>query len=306
MLKLLLFLTLVICTTATIVAQDYKKKEIIPFKNLKPMPVPTFGKPSATSGVGQEDLSPTLKLGVTNSDLKPLDFDYKITENKSFIHKPYAKFIIPAAMFSYGITTRFYKPLRELDYSTDHELGEHYPKNVWVDDYLQFAPAAMIYSLDLMGVPAKNNFRDRTLITATSYLVMGVTVETMKRNISVARPGNRGTSSFPSGHTATAFVGAHILMKEYYDVSPLIGVAGYTAATGVGVMRMINHKHWISDVVMGAGVGILSAEVGYLMLPVWHRVFSIKDKQESLVFMPSVMPDSQGHMGYGVGMSYNF
>lgn len=305
MLKLLLFFTLVIYTTATAVAQDYKK-EVLPFKPLKPTHVPTLGKPSPTSSLGQEDLSPTLKLGVTNADFKPVDFEYKIADNKSFIHKPYAKFIIPAAMFSYGITTRFYKPLRDLDYSTDHELGEHYPKTVWVDDYLQFAPAAMVYGLDFMGVPAKHNFRDRTLITATSYLVMGVTVETMKRNISVARPGNRGTSSFPSGHTATAFVGAHILMKEYYDVSPLIGVAGYTAATGVGVMRMINHKHWISDVVMGAGVGILSAEAGYLMLPVWHRLFSIKDKHESLVFMPSVLPDSQGHMGYGVGMSYNF
>lgn len=135
---------------------------------------------------------------------------------------------------------------------------------------------------------------------------MGVTVQIMKQTIKVERPGNGGFTSFPSGHTATAFVGAHLLMKEYLDVSPWIGISGYTLAAGVGVMRMINRKHWISDVVTGAGIGILSVELGYLLLPVWHDILGIKNQRESLVFMPSISPDMQGDMSYGMGMSYHF
>jgi membrane-associated phospholipid phosphatase len=40
----------------------------------------------------------------------------------------------------------------------------------------------------------------------------------------------------------------------------------YTIATGVGVMRVLNNKHWASDVLAGAGFGILSTELTYFLL----------------------------------------
>lgn len=304
MMKHFYFLTIFLCVCALSVhAQDTKSKGSFPSK-----PDFSVSPLKFNDEVGIDDLLKTPKYNLESEKelFKDVNLNYQPVENTSFIYKPYAKFIVPTVLIAYGVTTRFYKPLRNLDRSTDHEIGEHYPRTVWVDDYLQFAPAVAVYGLDLVGVSAKHNFRDRTLIMATSYLVMGATVETMKRTISVARPGDRGTSSFPSGHTAAAFVGAHILMKEYIDVSPFIGVAGYTAATGVGVMRMINRKHWISDVVAGAGIGVLSAEVGYLMLPIWHNIFGMKDRRENLVFTPTVVPDYQGKIGYGVGMAYSF
>ena len=52
--------------------------------------------------------------------------------------------------------------------------------------------------------------------------------------------------SFPSGHTATAFMTATMLNKEYGHKSPWIGVGAYGMATATGLMRMANNKHWLN------------------------------------------------------------
>lgn len=78
------------------------------------------------------------------------------------------------------------------------------------------------------------------------------------------RPDGSTANSWPSGHTATSFVGATLLHKEYgLTRSPWFSVAGYGAATATGVMRVLNNRHWVSDVMSGAGIGILSTELGY-------------------------------------------
>ena len=69
----------------------------------------------------------------------------------------------------------------------------------------------------------------------------------------------------PSGHTATAFAGAELLRLEYKEVSPWYGFAGYVVATATGTLRVLNNRHWVSDVVAGAGFGILSARLSYLI-----------------------------------------
>ena len=80
------------------------------------------------------------------------------------------------------------------------------------------------------------------------------------------RPDGSTANSWPSGHTATSFVGATILHKEYgLTRSPWWSVAGYGVATATGVMRVLNNRHWISDVMSGAGIGIMSGELGYAL-----------------------------------------
>jgi hypothetical protein len=210
-------------------------------------------------------------------------------------------FIVPAAFISYGLVVRANKSLQKLDYRIHDEVSRRLQVKIPVDDYSQYAPALAVYGLDLMGIKAKHNFRDRTIVMATSYIIMGSVVQTMKNSIDVMRPDGSGYSSFPSGHTATVFVGAHILFKEYKDTSPWIGIAGYTVAAGTGFLRILNKKHWASDVVTGAGIGIVSAEAGYLLLPVFHRMFGIKNKPNRLVILPSIGVDS-----YGIGLTYTF
>ncbi|MFA7494030.1 MAG: phosphatase PAP2 family protein [Proteiniphilum sp.] len=229
--------------------------------------------------------------------------DVIIIENEELQEKkaPYTKFIVPTALVSYGLITRVNKPLKELDHSTHDEICEHLHVKIPIDDYSQFAPVVAVYGLDLIGIKAAHNFKDRTFIVATSYIIMGQVVGNMKKGFGIERPDGSNKRSFPSGHTATAFVGAHILFKEYKETSLWIGMAGYAVAAGTGILRVLNKKHWVSDVVTGAGVGMLCVETSYLLLPVFHKVFSIKESSYNLVVVPSIGMDN-----YGIGLAYSF
>ena len=228
-------------------------------------------------------------------------FSFQMPDGKkNFVHSS-VRFILPAAFISYGLIAQDNFTLQQIDRNTHQEVTESFTGEYIVDDYLQFAPYAATYALDLCGLKAKHNFRDRTIVMATSYLIMSGTVTVMKKGFGVMRPDLSKNNSFPSGHTATAFTGAHILYKEYKDVSPWIGMAGYVSAASVGAFRIINKRHWVSDVIAGAGIGILSAEAGYMLLPVFHRMLGIEDNQKSLVVAPIIGTDY-----YGVGLAYAF
>ncbi|MFV0392276.1 MAG: phosphatase PAP2 family protein [Paludibacteraceae bacterium] len=220
---------------------------------------------------------------------------------KLLIDAPYAKFIIPATLITYGVASQFDKSEESIDYEIHDEVTETGIGMCSIDDYSQFAPVAAVYALDWAGVKAKHNFKDRTIVIATSHIIMHGIVRTMKNTINAERPDGSNSQSFPSGHTATAFVGAHILFKEYKDTSPWIGIAGYVVATGTGLLRITNKKHWLSDVSAGAGIGILSTEIGYLLLPVIHRTFNIGEgkKNSNLIIAPAI-----GVNSYGLGMTY--
>jgi membrane-associated phospholipid phosphatase len=179
------------------------------------------------------------------------------------------RLIIPAALITYGALSLVIPSLEQVD---DNVKAAAELRSTSVDDYLQFAPAVAVYGLDFAGVKARHNFRDRTLVMASAHIMMGATVYTVKYTSAVRRPDGSAANSFPSGHTAVAFTGAHILFREYYDVSPWIGIAGYAAGTATGLMRILNRRHWLSDVVAGAGTGIVCAEAGYLLLPLMRRI----------------------------------
>lgn len=49
---------------------------------------------------------------------------------------------------------------------------------------------------------------------------MGASVLAIRGSSNVLRPDGSAKNYFPSGHTATAFMGAELLRKEYWDVSP--------------------------------------------------------------------------------------
>jgi membrane-associated phospholipid phosphatase len=63
---------------------------------------------------------------------------------------------------------------------------------------------------------------------------------------------------FPSGHSTVAFALATSLSHELHN--PIAAVALYAAATGTAWSRIYNACHWGSDVVVGAALGIASAE----------------------------------------------
>ena len=132
-----------------------------------------------------------------------------------------------------------------------------------VDDYLQFSPIAIAYGLDAMGYRSKTDLLNRTAILIKGELMMSGSVFLLKNVTHQLRPDNSGYTSFPSGHTAQAFAAATFLSEEYKDRFKWMPYAAYGIAGTVGLMRMANNKHYISDVFFGAGLGYLSMKASY-------------------------------------------
>lgn len=146
--------------------------------------------------------------------------------------------------------------------------GKH---KIPIDDYMQYTPMVAVYGLNLCGVKGKHKFKDRTIILAMSYATMGILVNSMKYTFKEKRPDSNARNSFPSGHTATAFMGAEFLYKEFKDISPWIAYSGYAVAATTGYLRIYNNRHYINDVVAGACIGMISTKLAYWVYPKWFR-----------------------------------
>lgn len=189
-----------------------------------------------------------------NDSIHRLDFRYK--DRKRGI-KP---FIAPTLLIATGTVLHFSTDAKE---NFRDWAQENFAYSGSVDDYLQYAPGIAVYALNAFGVKGKNNFGNRTAIVVKSLLLNELIVSNLKVWVNEERP-NGGEHSFPSGHTSTAFVLAQFMHHEFGDRSVWYSIGAYTCATTVGIMRVAKNAHWISDVVAGAGFGMLSTELVYL------------------------------------------
>lgn len=133
------------------------------------------------------------------------------------------------------------------------------------DDYLQYAPSAVMFGLKAFGYESRSSWERMLASDAFSIAAMAAAVNGLKYSVGRLRPDGSRYNSFPSGHTATAFMTATMLHKEYGWRNPLFSIGGYTAAAVTGVSRMLNNRHWMSDVVAGAAIGIGSVHLGYYL-----------------------------------------
>jgi len=200
----------------------------------------------------------------------------------------YKQLIIPAVLVGYGFIGLESDQLKGFNSEIKEEVNEHIDEKISIDDFSQWAPAAAVYGLNAFGVKGKNNLKDRSIILASSYLMMSASVFALKSITKVERPDGSSNNSFPSGHTATAFAGAEFMYQEYKDQSVWYGIAAYGVAAGTGVFRMYNNRHWLTDVVAGAGIGILSTKAAYWIYPyLQHKVFkSSKENKTASMIMP--------------------
>lgn len=208
--------------------------------------------------------------------------------------------IIPAVLCSYGVLAIESDYLKLINTELRNELKESIDEKLTIDDFSQYAPLATVYLFNNVGIRGKHNLKDRSIIYASSYIMMSGAVSGLKFLTKVERPDGSSNNSFPSGHTATAFSGAEFLWQEYKDVNIWYGIAGYTVATGTGFFRIYNGRHWLSDVAMGAGIGILSTKLAYWMFPYQKRIFKSERNIGS-----ALMPFYDGKK-YGLGMVLKF
>lgn len=202
--------------------------------------------------------------------------------------------IVPCTLIGVGLVGLESDWLKYQNREIREELQENIDRKFTIDDFSQYAPIAAVYGLKLCGIKGKHGYGDMTVILGTACTLMGAAVYTMKNVTKVERPDGSARNSFPSGHTATAFMGAELLRREYRDVSPWIGVAGYAVAAGTGFFRMYNNRHWLTDVIAGAGIGILSVQAAYWLYPVISKTFFHKRYIKNVYISPYVSENSKG------------
>lgn len=134
-----------------------------------------------------------------------------------------------------------------------------------IDDYLPYTPAIAMLGMKMAGVKSRSSWGRLFVSNAVSASLAISCGNAMKNSITYWRPDFGGPNSFPSGHTINGFMIATMFAKEYGYISPWLSAGAYSMATSTAIMRMANNRHWIRDVVVGAGIGILSTEIGYMI-----------------------------------------
>lgn len=250
---------------------------------------------------------PTAQPADTTKEKTPFSsLPIKPTKREPLQSKPLSlrAIVIPSAMIAYGAFTLSNKDLKNLNLTIREKVWEDrnngHGKKLPIDDFTIVAPAVAVYALNLTGVKGKSNFIDRSLIYGMSNLIGTGIVKGVKNMALVMRPDSSNRLSFPSGHTTKAFIAAEFLRQEYKGVSPWYGIAGYAVAAGTGFLRMYNNKHWLNDVIAGAGVGILSTRVSYWLYPKIKNAF-FKNAKGKTVIMPTYQNQS-----FGIGMVHQF
>nr|WP_321356202.1 phosphatase PAP2 family protein [uncultured Draconibacterium sp.] len=188
-----------------------------------------------------------------NDSIHRIDFRYA---DKKRGFKP---FIAPSILIAGGTILHF----SDWKYDIDQWRWEHFNYTGNLDDYLRFAPIAAVYSLNAFGIEGKNNIGNQTVILGKSMILTTIFTKSLKNILDVERPTGE-PQSMPSGHTAIVFAAAQWMHREYSEISPWYSVGAYACATTVGIMRISKGSHWASDVMVGAGVGIISTELIYL------------------------------------------
>ncbi|MCH5227071.1 MAG: phosphatase PAP2 family protein [Muribaculaceae bacterium] len=225
-------------------------------------------------------------------DITPLDLKVGEKKSKEFdvSFKP-VQLIAPLSLIAVGTFGYYSKAFHKLNDKVrdgmTHIRGDHY---LHFDDYLQYLPAAAYLGLGFYKGGRKLDWRERVAVEITAYLAMTAVTNIAKYSFKEKRPDSNARNSFPSGHTATTFTGAELIRKEF---GWGIGGAAYAVATGVAFLRLYNGRHWLNDVIAGAGIGILSAQIGYWMLPHYRKWFHWDKKKNQQVC--SIMPSYNDH-----------
>jgi hypothetical protein len=218
----------------------------------------------------------------------------KSKEKNSFLKMS----IVPVVLITAGALisgSNFEKSFQE---GVRNAVGDDF--STTADNYTRYVPIVELYAADVMGVKAKNHWFDQTKNLTLSIVITDFITFKLKKHIYKVRPdGSSDGQSFPSAHTSSAFTNATVLYEEFKGTSPLLAYSGYAFATSTGALRIMNNAHWLGDVLVGAGIGILVAEVVYYFDPIikWNPFKKTKNI--------TLIPEIDNHQ-YGFYMCVKF
>ncbi|WP_158534861.1 phosphatase PAP2 family protein [Mucilaginibacter hurinus] len=212
-----------------------------------------------------------------------------IPDSVKSLKSNFRAFIAPAALITYGALSFVVPPIRQVDHRIHNEMTQHYAGfRSTIDNYLQFAPTASVYMLNLAGVRGKNSLVDQTILIVLSEAIFYGTTAFLKSATGRIRPDDSNRLSWPSGHAGNAFTSAEFMAQEYSGRSVWYGVVAYSFATTTAVLRIYNDKHWFSDIIAGAGFGIIATKTAYYIYPaIRKKIFRIDSDKRNALLLPT-------------------
>lgn len=193
-------------------------------------------------------------------------------------------------MITVGIIANNSQFEKDLRYDIRAKVGNDFQFKI--DDYFQYVPIVEMYLADALRIEVKNHWFDQTKYLLISNVISTAITQGLKRVTQKPRPDLSSNHSFPSGHTTFSFTNASVLMHEFRDSAPVLAYSGYFFSTTTAAFRMMNDRHWVSDVFVGAGIGILTTELVYYFEPL--KNFNPFKKNENINFVPMIDQNSKG------------
>lgn len=214
---------------------------------------------------------------------------------------PIGPLIAPAILMGYGFLTLGNPEFLESNEALQRAITGHYAGfHTGLDNYSRYVPLAAVYGLNLAGVEGKHDLIQLSMLFALSSFINNTITKRLKTMTQERRPDYPSFDAFPSGHTSTAFSNAEILHQEFKYQSAWYSVGGYSFAVATGSLRMLNNRHWLSDVMAGAGVGILSTRLAYVIYPWLQRNINLAHLAKSHMAIAPMY--EQGSFGLIMGL----
>jgi len=210
----------------------------------------------------------------------------------------YKQFIAPVALITAGSLLLNTALNEDLQSNANNFFGEDFHTNV--DNFLPMVPVAQIYLGKSFGFKPKNDFQHQTINIIVANALGAAVFTTLKYTVKEERPDQTDNLSFPSGHTAIAFTNAAILYYEFKDSNLWYASSGFLFATATGILRIANNKHYTSDVLTGAGIGLASGLIVSYWNPFRSVTFGKNKKTTGYVY-----PQIGSQIGMGVHLQIN-
>ncbi len=221
---------------------------------------------------------PTFLFGQTDSLSRRYDkinwYQYDLNSPKKKVWK---SLIVPSILIGTGLGINHYSTKLNIQNYLRQPFNGFTTK---ADDYLQYVPIAILWTGNLFKFKAEHSIFNQKKNLIISELITGALVFGLKYVTHIQRPDSSNYHSFPSGHTAHAFVGAQAVYHEFKNSNPVIAYSGFAFAFATGGLRIINNKHWLPDVLVGAGISLFVTNLVYHYEPLknWHPLHKYKQE----------------------------